>query len=377
MHIVFLTNEYPNTQNSHGGIGTFVQNLARKLVINNIKVSVVGISNTYKSSHQVDCGVDVFRIAKSKVKFGKFIFNSIRINRKLTELNSKNCIDVVEGSELSFAFLPKKTFYKKVIRMHGGHHFFAITLGNKTAFWRSYQEKKSFSNVDALLSVSEFVGNKTKEFLNFKKPFKTIYNFIDFDKFKSDVSNKVTQNSILFIGTVCKKKGVKELVQAFEIVKSKIPNAVLNIVGRDWDDNKVGSYTKYVKTFISHNNNDSVKFHGTVPYNEISKFISESHICVYPSHMESFGLTLIEAMTIGKPIVASDIEPFKEIMTNNSSGMLCNPFSPEDIAEKIIELLTNTNVAKKMALNAKKEVEEKFNSNRIIEENINFYKSII
>ncbi len=377
MHIVFLTNEYPNSKDSHGGIGTFVQNLARKLVVNNIAVSVVGISSSYDDSTEVDNGVKVFRIAKSKARFGKFLFNSLRIKNKLTELNSKNNIDIVEGSELSFAFLPKKTLYKKVIRMHGGHHFFAVTLGNNTAFWRSYQEKKSFKKADTLIAVSDFVGNKTKELLKFSKPFKTIYNFIDFTKFQPNNSIKITENSILFIGTVCKKKGVKELIQAFEIVKNKVPNAVLDIVGRDWNDAKVGSYTKYVKTFISHKNSNSVKFHGTIPYNQISEFISSSHICVFPSHMESFGLTLIEGMAIGKPIVASNIGPFKEIMTNKTSGLYCNSYSPEDIAEKIIELLSDINAANIMALNAKKEVEEKFNSDRIIEENINFYKSII
>ena len=277
----------------------------------------------------------------------------------------------------TFAFLPKKTSYKKIIRMHGGHHFFAVTLDKKPAIWRSYQEKKSFLKVDALIAVSDFVGIKTKELLKFKLPYTTIYNFINLDKFQIDNSVKVQENSILFIGTICQKKGVKELVQAFSIVKKAIPTAVLNLVGRDWNDEKVGSYTAYAKSKIVDIHKDSIFFHGVVPYDQIPKLILSSHVCVYPSHMESFGLTLIEAMALEKPIVASNIEPFEEIMTDTISGLFCDPFSPNDIAGKLIKLLVYNEKEIKMGVNARKEVLEKFNSKKIVQENINFYTSLI
>lgn len=376
MHIVFLTNEYPNAQDSHGGIGSFVQNLGRNLVKKGIDVSVVGISNSSQEIVENDEGVTVHRLKKSTAKFAKFISNSNNICKKLEQIHSLKPIDIVEGSELSFAFLPKKTSFKKVIRMHGGHHFFAHTLGKKTAFWRAYQERKSFSKVDALIAVSEFVGSKTKELLGFKKPFKTIYNFIDLEKFKIDRKVVSKENSILFIGTICEKKGVKELIQAFELVKKEVPNAVLNLVGRDWNDENVGSYTTYVKSFIADENKDNIIFHGTISYSEIPKMIGQAQVCVYPSHAESFGLTLIEAMAIQKSIVAGNIEPFQEIMDENA-GVFCNPFSPESIAEKLIYLLKNPSLADEFAIKAQKSVKEKFNAEKIVNENINFYKSIL
>jgi glycosyltransferase involved in cell wall biosynthesis len=377
MHIVFLTNEYPKNDESHGGIGTFVQNLARNLIKKNSSVSVVGISNNHLDETEIDEGVVIYRLPKSKAKFAKFIFNSNRIKDKLIEINSREPIDVLEGSELSFAFLPKRTSYKKVIRMHGGHHFFSVTLEKKTTFWRSYQEITSFKKADALIAVSNFVGQKTKELLNFKLPFITIYNFIDLEKFSKQKDQSVKKYSILFIGTICKKKGVKELLEAFEIVKKNFPTVVLNLVGRDWSDEVVGSYTEYVKTFISEDNRDAIVFHGVVPNAEIPTMINSAQVCVYPSHSESFGLTLIEAMAIEKPIVASRIPPFEEIMSSDISGLFCDPFSPNDIAEKLIELLTDDAKGLEMGINARKEVLQKFNSENIVQENINFYKSLI
>ena len=377
MHIVYLTNEYPTQQAAHGGIGTFVQNIARNLVQQQIKVSVVGISLTVsKESLTNDKGVQVHRIPQSKAPFGKFIFNSFRIRKKLKEIHKQTPINIVEGSELSFAFLPQKTWYKKVIRMHGGHHFFAVTLNKKPALWRSFQEKVSFKKADALIAVSNFVGETTQHLLQFKKPYTTIYNFIDVSHFNKKCDVEIQPNAILFIGTICEKKGVKQLIEAFLLVKNNIPNATLHLVGRDWKSEEIPSYTSYIKKRIPKMYLQDVTFYGTVSYEQIPTLIAQSEVCVYPSHMESFGLTVIEAMATKKAIVFSDIPPFKEIIRDQKDGLACNPFKPSDIAEKIIFILTEKKHATAMAQSAFDAVHQKFNLENSLQENINFYNSI-
>ncbi|MCF6182660.1 glycosyltransferase family 4 protein [Lutibacter sp.] len=378
MHLVFLTNEYPYKALPHGGIGTFVQNLARNLVKKGISVSVIGITSSDKNiGEELDEGVKIYSIKQSSAKFGKFIFNSFRIQKKIKEINKILAVDIVEGSELSFAFLPKRTFYKKVIRMHGGHHFFAITLNKKTAFWRAFQEKQSFKKADALIAVSNYVGETTQQLLQFKLSFKTIYNFIDFGKFNNENEIKQELNAILFIGTICEKKGVKQLVEAFSIVKKKIPNATLHLVGRDWSNNTIKSYINHIKTIIPLEDLKAIKFYGTMPYYAIPEILAKAHVCVYPSHMESFGLTLVEAMAMHKPIVYSNIPPFNEIITNEVSGLACNPFNSNDIAQKIIKILINKELGIKLSENAKNEVINKFSATKLVKENINFYNSIV
>ena len=170
--------------------------------------------------------------------------------KKLKEIHSVNPIDIVEGSELSFAFLPKSTSYKKVIRMHGGHHFFAITLNKKPALWRSFQELKSFKKADALIAVSNYVGETTKQLVKFNLQFEVIYNFIDLERFKKSDTDLKEENTIVFIGTVCEKKGVKQLVEAFPLIKKKFPNVKLYLVGRDWKSKEIDSYINYLKEMI-------------------------------------------------------------------------------------------------------------------------------
>ncbi|MDV7187454.1 glycosyltransferase family 4 protein [Lutibacter sp. TH_r2] len=376
MHIVFITNEYPDKNSSHGGIGTFVQNLGRNLCLKGIEVSVIGIHKSINNV-EVDNGVKVYRIQQSKAKFGKFLFNSYRIRKALIDINKNKPIDIIEGSELSFAFLPNKTAYKKVIRMHGGHHFFAVTLGKKPALWRSFQEKKSFSKADALIAVSNYVGETTTKLLSLKKSYKTIYNFIDLNRFNTNTKIDIVENSIVFIGTICEKKGVKELVDAFEIVKEKVPNATLHLIGRDWKSNEIPSYISFLKKRIKENILEDVKFYGSIPQDKIPSIIASAQICVYPSHMESFGLTVIEAMAMQKPIVFSNIPPFKELIKDKVSGLECNPFNSNDIANKVIDLLIHPSKAITYSENAEKEVNFKFNSEDIIQQNIQFYNNLI
>ena len=374
MHILYLTNEYPKKGVNGGGIGSVVQFLAKELIQKNIKVSVIGINNSYLDEYNLDDSIEVHRLRKSKWKFGKFYDHTQRIISKIAEINSVHKIDIVEGSELNFAFFPKRTTYKKVIRLHGGHHFFAIELNKKPAIWRSFQEKKSFKNANAFIAVSNYVGCQTQKYLNHNFDFKTIYNSVDTDKFSKSDPVHIIKNTILFVGTVCEKKGVNELVQAMPYVIREIPNVHLKIVGRDWKFPNGDSYISYLKSIISTEVSDQIDIIGAVPHFEIPSLIEKANICVYPSHMEAMPIAWLEGLAMGKIVVASDIGPGREAIVDGETGLLANPYSPKDIAEKIILSLTDIEASNKRANLAREDILSRFNVERIVEENINFYK---
>jgi glycosyltransferase involved in cell wall biosynthesis len=92
---------------------------------------------------------------------------------------------------------------------------------------------------------------------------------------------------------------------------------------------------------------------------------------------ESFGLTIIEAMSMGKSIAVSNIEPFKEIVADSNAVSFFNPNSSKEITNKICELLSNHSLRQQLKTRSRKHILESFNSSKIIEQNIEFYKSII
>jgi glycosyltransferase involved in cell wall biosynthesis len=377
MHIVFLTNEYPKKGESHGGIGTFVKFLAENLVSKGVIVSVLGINNSLLDENTIDKKVSIYRLGKSNWKFGKFYHHNRKIQNKLKEIHLQNPIDIVEGSELNFAFFPKKTPYKKLIRLHGGHHFFAVEQGVKTALWRGFQEKRSFKKADYFVAVSNFVGNQTKKYLNSNFSFKTIYNSINLESFYKSNNEKEKPFKLVFIGTICEKKGIDKLILALPLIKKQHPKVTLDIVGRDWFSKEGKSYIEYLKTIIEDDVRDNINFLSSQPYQSLPKIIESSQVCVFPSIVESFGLTIIEAMAMGKAVAASNIQPFKEIVANNDSVSFFNPNSTEDISEKISILLSDKQLRDANGEKSREHIYKMFETDKILDDNINFYKSIL
>ncbi len=377
MHIVFHTNEYPGEGRSHGGVGTFVKHTAHQLVRRGIHVTVIGLNHTFRDVHEQDGEINVFRLGISRWKAGKFLDHTRRILHKLDEIHRRHPIDIVEGSELTFAFYPRKTPFKKVIRLHGGHHFFAYELHRKPARWRSFQEKRSFRNADAYIAVSDYVGRRTQKYLGMKFPYRVIYNTINFEDFPDPDEREVLPGRLLFVGTLCEKKGIKQLVQAMPEVVRQFPQVELHVIGRDWYFPGGRSYKEHIRSIIDKSVEKNIVFRGVMPHEKVLEEIAQADICVYPSHMEAMPLSWIEALGLGKPFIGGDIGPGYELVEPGKTGLLADPRNPDDIAEKIVWMLNHPEEARLMGQNARKTMLEKFNPGRIIEQNIRTFNSIV
>lgn len=379
MHICFLTNEYPHPNYPHGGIGTFVKTLAEWLNKKGVKVSIVGINYSNEDTHTLENGIDVYRLKNQKTRGLGWYVNGRSLSKKIKEIHDINPINFVEGSELSFFFIKKHPAIHYIIRLHGGHHFFTKLNDGKINIWRGIKERISFLRADSIIGVSKFVVEYTFKYLNYYEKLKAIIpNPVDIEKFKPSLINKTESNSIFFAGTVCEKKGIKQLILAMPLVIKQIPDVKLFIAGRDSKLNgSNSSYIDYLKLLIPDNIKDSIVFLGSIPNNEIPSLIDKAKVCCYPSLMESFGIAWIEVMSMSKALVASDIGPAREIIENNISGLLCNPHEKEDIANKIIKILKNEDLAKELGQNARNIVCANYSIDVIGQQNLHLYKSLI
>jgi glycosyltransferase involved in cell wall biosynthesis len=378
LHILFNSDHYPTPGGNSGGIGVFVQTLGRMLVQQGHQVTVVG-AGYKKYSIDNDEGVSVIRIAKSKWPVGKFIQQVWQVNTAIKKAHKQNPIAIIECSEVGFALLRNIAGVKRVIRMHGGHHFFIHFLKMKLVRKTVWQEKKSFTKADALCAVSHFVNEQTAKWLHFN-PVKTfiLYNGVMPAKLESLAANTaIVKGRIVFTGTVCEKKGASQLVQAFEMVKAAVPHATLCMVGPDWFFTDGSSYIEYLQQFIPNHLKASIEFVGRVANTEIPKWIASAEVCAYPSHMEAMPLAWLEAMALGKPIIASQTGPGPEVVTHQGTGLLCNPHQPESIAENLIRLLTDEKLAIACGQNAKQNVMEQFDMEKLVHQNIAFYQQVV
>ncbi|OAB75732.1 glycosyltransferase family 4 protein [Cochleicola gelatinilyticus] len=373
MHIVFLSNEYPLW--TSGGLGTFLQTFGTTLVQHGHKVHIVGINTISKREVLKDDGVEIIRLPKNKSVIPNFLYNSKAFNKELRSIHKKTKIDIIETPESGLALLSKRHPAKKIIRLHGGHHFFSEAERRGINRRKAILEKRSFRKADGFIAISEYVKEHTEKYLNYRnKPVRIIRNMIDTDVEIPKVTERL--NHILFAGTICEKKGVRQLLEAFKIVRTQYPEVRLDLYGRDWFFPNGDSYiemlhNKYDASFFK-----NVTFHGSVSRTLLTTKYAEASICVFPSHMETQGLVSLEAMLLYKPVVFSKYGPGPETIIHKETGLLCDVYNPADIAECICWYLEAPNKAKQIGKNAGELVRQRYNKTKLLEENISFYKHI-
>lgn len=379
MHICFITSEFPKKGFPHGGVGTFVATLGKALVKKGIEVSVIGLNYTEEEYVEKVDGISVYRVFSRKAKGLQWYLNSKAIATKIKAIHQIKPFDFVETAELGLAFLPKIKGIQYVIRLHGGHHFFAEAENRGINSWKGFQEKRSFKKADAFIAVSNYVKMHTANYLSYRNTaVEVIFNPINSSLFQPQEIALET-NNITFAGTICEKKGVRQLIQAFPFVKEKFPKAILNLYGRDWLFPDGGSYMKMLQeTELPQLGAlaQDIIFHGAVSLQEIPKVYAKAAVCVFPSHMETLGLVAPEAMAMEKAVVFTTLGPGSEVIEDGITGYLCNPHNAKDIAEKILLLLQNPEKATALGVKARQAVLQKFEINTIVNENIAFYTKI-
>jgi glycosyltransferase involved in cell wall biosynthesis len=146
---------------------------------------------------------------------------------------------------------------------------------------------------------------------------------------------KFEKPTILYLGRIKKYKSIDDLINAFGIVLCKIPEARLKIVGN-------GDYLPQLKSLAGRLKiRDKVDFPGFVSSQEKVDLMRRSHVAVYPSLKEGWGLTNIEANACGTAVVAANSPGLRDSVVNNETGLLYQYGNVSDLGEKIISLLTD------------------------------------
>ena len=123
--------------------------------------------------------------------------------------------------------------------------------------------------------------------------------------------------------------------------------------------------------------NDKIKTHitflGVISNAEIMNYIESSEICCYPSHMEAMPLAWLEVLAMGKSFIGSKTGPGPEVVKENITGLLVNPFEPNDIADKIRFLFNNPKLGVEMGNEARERIIKEFDIEVIVNQNLNFF----
>lgn len=205
--------------------------------------------------------------------------------------------------------------------------------------------RRWFRKLDGKIAVSKPAMEFAYE--HFKGYYNIIPNGVDLDHFSPDVSPIDEfcdgKANILFVGRLEKRKGLNYLLEAFEQVKQEIPDSRLIIVGPGTRLRR-----KYEKQ-VARSGLKDVVFAGFVSYDELPRYYKTADVfCAPATGRESFGIILLEAMAVGKPIVASNIEGYASVVTHGVDGLLVPPEDKEMLAQALLSLLTDQSLRQEM-----------------------------
>ena len=174
----------------------------------------------------------------------------------------------------------------------------------------------------------------------------------------------------LLIARMLFDKGVREYVEASDILRVEFPNAEFGLLGYLDVENPTAISKKQMKKWEMNNN---VVFYGSS--DNVKKFIQNSDCIVLPSYREGVSMVLMEAASMKKPLIASNVPGCNDLIDDGINGYLCQKKDSYDLAEKMKLMLNLTNKKReKMGLSGRAKMIESFDEEIVIKKYLSVIK---
>jgi glycosyltransferase involved in cell wall biosynthesis len=316
----------------------------------------------------------------SKSKFG-FIFDALKIAGKIRETRAFDLVVAQDPFGPAFVgfMLKQKYGVKLQINFHGDFW--------DNPYWLKHSAKNRVliplskflvRRADGIRVVSSGIRDKLIKFgVSADKIalLPTPVNFEEFSKFDAGHVQQIRQSYagrkiVLYVGRFSPEKNLPWLIQIFSGVR-KEEEAVLVLAGSGGEEKELRDKAKHLGLEAD------VVFSGSLAPDKLSDYYHACDVVVLPSFTESFGKVLVEAAICGKPVVTTKTTGALDIVADSQSGYLVEIGDTEKFIQKILEILSDEALAKKMGEAGRRLVTEKFDRNKIVAGIVQFWKKLI
>lgn len=263
--------------------------------------------------------------------------------------------------------LPPEKRFCLITTLHGTD----ITLvGSDPSFFRvtKYVIEKSC----AVTTVSEWLRQETLREFQLACPVQTIHNFVDTNRFTPSAEKRCPfaasgEKIVMHISNFRPVKRVTDAVRVFKRILDRVP-ARLIMVGEGPERLSAAGVARQLGIA------DRITWLGNVP--NIEDVIPSADLLLHPSEHESFGLVPLEAMACEVPVIATSSGGITEVIEQGVSGYLCEVGDIESMAYCAIEVLLNSDSARRIGQNGRRRVLERFDQEHIIEQYEALYNEV-
>lgn len=337
-----------------GGIETFVIGLIERMPFGSVIVytSAQGDTHEYDRRWMENFGVEVIRDSST------ILLPTPRVGKAVTRLLTERGITrVFFGAAAPLGLLSHR------LRKAGATRIVALTHGHEVWWAKVWPFTWAMRRIGSGVDVLTYLGNFTKQAISQSLTSKAqdsmtrIAPGIDTNHFKPIADADLLKHElelndkrvIVSVGRLVHRKGQDTLVEALPSIVAKHPDAHLLFVG-------VGPHLEYIhKRAIQLNVLSHISFVGRVHYDELPRFISIGEIFAMPSRsrlagleVEGLGIVYLEASACGLPVVGGISGGAPDALLEGETGFAVDGLAPDAVAEKIIYLLDNPEIASAM-----------------------------
>ncbi len=375
-----------------GGLGRHVYHLSTSLASLGVKVHVVTKDHPGAPMYEESRGVHIYRVVNYPPDIPQedwvpwvLQFNVALLERAVALINDIKHISVIHAHDWLVAHAAASlkhayripvvaTIHATEYGRHQGHLPGPMNkIIHQIEWWLTFESSRT-------ICCSKYMHNQITDIFELP-PDKVdiIPNGIDADSFKKDISIDLYRKKyapgdsklVFFVGRLVYEKGVQTVIQAMPIILEKIPNVNFVVGGSGPHMNQLISLVRELGL------EERVKFTGHLDTDDLFAFYKIADLTVVPSLYEPFGMVVLESMAMGTPTIVADTGGLSEIVVHEETGLMFEPGNPKSLAEAILRILTDEELATKLSRDAIEYLGNKYNWNRIASRTLEVYRRAI
>lgn len=357
-----------------GGITEHVYHFSKELIARGFDVTLITGGDQTPSDVELPTGLTVLRLGRSVPIYNNHSFGRVtiglKLGKKVQDILKHECFDLIHIHSPVMPTLPLLfQKYSNAVTVGTFHTYFDTFTS--FAYYRVFQKyaQAYLDKLDGVIAVSQSCIDSMDKL--FCAKYRIIPNGVDVNWMSSPGGTIRRYDdghlNVLFLGRLDPRNGLDDLLKAFPQVLACVPNARLIVVG-DGPDRFY--YEKQAGDLLGKKIFFEGQINGSRP-----EYFATSHVFCYPATKASFGITLLEAMAAGRPVVATKNRGFQDIIADEVDGLLVKPQNPTALAQSLIRVLQDKVLAVRLAKNARQKV-ERYSWGNVTDQVLAFYNQV-
>lgn len=347
----------------HGGRQVFVDVLVSELIHRGHEVALISKIAREPFDCAISGQISQIELLEPKELKSPMMFRELeRLDRFLHEFNpqvihlqsvicpSKRLIDILASK--------RKSEFVQVLTIHDVTELKAVK--------QNFSKSQSISNIKAFVSPSLYIQSRMKEFNSSSSNF-----LIEHGGKAEPITNDLSESKFIYCGRLIVEKGLLQLLSAWRRIYSDLEEYELHIYG-------VGPLFPILERLISeYSISDRTFMHGAISNSEARKLHSVNSVLIQPSLVpESFGLSVLEAMSQGSACIVSDTGALPELIRNGKDGYVFLTHDIDSLALHMKSLALSSELRKQFGDSAKERVATRYTLEKTIDKYEDLFKYV-